>query len=78
MDATDVPPSRQAAARAWLARLVDRASPRAVGLVLFAGEPLLTCPLTSDLGALRLALDEAGFDAARPARRLAAGAGDCA
>lgn len=47
MDATDVPPSRQAAARAWLARLVDRASPRAVGLVLFAGEPLLTCPLTS-------------------------------
>ena len=59
MDATDVAPSRQAAARAWLARLVDRASPRAVGLVLFAGEPLLTCPLTSDLGALRLALDEA-------------------
>lgn len=60
MDATDISPSRQAAARAWLARLVDRASPRAVGLVLFAGEPLLTCPLTSDLGALRLALDEAG------------------
>lgn len=60
MDATDVSPSRQAAARAWLARLVDRVSPRAVGLVLFAGEPLLTCPLTSDLGALRLALDEAG------------------
>ena len=60
MDATDVAPSRQAAARAWLARLVERATPRAVGLVLFAGEPLLTCPLTSDLGALRLALDEAG------------------
>jgi Ca-activated chloride channel family protein len=60
MDATDVTPSRQAAARAWLARLIDRASPRAAGLVLFAGEPLLTCPLTSDLGALRLALDEAG------------------
>jgi tetratricopeptide (TPR) repeat protein len=60
MDAADVAPSRQAAARAWLARLVDRASPRAVGLILFAGEPLLTCPLTSDLGALRLALDEAG------------------
>jgi Ca-activated chloride channel family protein len=60
MDATDIAPSRQAAARAWLARLVDRTSPRAAGLVLFAGEPLLTCPLTSDLGALRLALDEAG------------------
>lgn len=58
MDATDVAPSRQAAARAWLARLIDSASPRAAGLVLFAGEPLLTCPLTSDLGALRLALDE--------------------
>ena len=55
MDAADVAPSRQAAARAWLARLVDRASPRAVGLILFAGEPLLTCPLTSDLGALRRA-----------------------
>jgi Ca-activated chloride channel family protein len=60
MDAADVAPSRQAAARAWLARLIDRAAPRAAGLVLFAGEPLLTCPLTSDLGALRLALDEAG------------------
>ena len=59
MDAADVAPSRQIAARAWLAQLVDRASPRAAGLVLFAGEPLLTCPLTSDLGALRLALDEA-------------------
>jgi hypothetical protein len=58
MDAADVAPSRQAAARAWLARLVERASPRAAGLILFAGEPLLTCPLTSDLGALRLALDE--------------------
>lgn len=58
MDATDVAPSRQAAARAWLARLVDRATPRAVGLILFAGEPLLTCPLTSDLGALHLALGE--------------------
>jgi Ca-activated chloride channel family protein len=59
MDATDVAPSRGAAARAWLGRLVDRASPRAVGLVLFAGEAMLTCPLTSDLGALRMALDEA-------------------
>jgi Ca-activated chloride channel family protein len=59
MDATDVAPSRLAASRAWLARLIDRAAPRAVGLVLFAGEPLLSCPLTSDLGALRLALDEA-------------------
>jgi Ca-activated chloride channel homolog len=58
MDATDVAPSRGAAARAWLASLVEQATPRAVGLVLFAGEPLLTCPLTSDLAAFRLALDE--------------------
>jgi Ca-activated chloride channel homolog len=59
MDARDVAPSRLIAARAWLAALVERSSPRAVGLVLFAGEPLLSCPLTSDLGALRMALDEA-------------------
>lgn len=59
MDAGDVAPSRLAAARAWLATLVERTSPRAVGLIVFAGEPLLTCPLTSDLGALRMALDEA-------------------
>jgi Ca-activated chloride channel homolog len=58
MDATDVAPSRNGAARAWLARLIDRASPRAAGLVLFAGEAMLTCPLTSDLGALRMALGE--------------------
>jgi Ca-activated chloride channel family protein len=58
MDAGDVAPSRLAAAKAWLAALVERAAPRAVGLVLFAGEPMLTCPLTSDLGALRMALDE--------------------
>ena len=36
--------------------------------MLFAGEPLLTCPLTSDLGALRLALDEAGADPGRRSR----------
>lgn len=59
MDAGDAAPSRLAAARGWLATLVERTSPRAVGLIVFAGEPLLTCPLTSDLGALRLALDEA-------------------
>lgn len=58
MDAGDVPPTRLAAAKAWLAALLDRASPRAAGLVLFSGEALLTCPLTSDLAALRLALDE--------------------
>jgi Ca-activated chloride channel family protein len=58
MDATDVAPSRLIASREWLGRLVDRASPRAVGHVLFAGEAMLTCPLTSDLAALRMALDE--------------------
>jgi Ca-activated chloride channel homolog len=59
MDAGDVAPSRLAGARAWLTTLVERTSPRAVALIVFAGEPLLTCPLTSDLGALRMALDEA-------------------
>ncbi len=62
MDATDVAPSRQAAARAWLARLVDRTSPRAAGLVLFAGEPLLTCPLTSDSA-------RCGWRSTKPPRR---------
>jgi Ca-activated chloride channel family protein len=67
MDAADVAPTRLAAARTWLASLIDRAAPRAAGLVLFSGEALLTCPLTSDLAALRLALDEtASTQAALP------------
>jgi Ca-activated chloride channel family protein len=67
MDAADVAPTRLAAAKTWLASLLERSSPRAAGLVLFSGEALLTCPLTSDLAALRLALDEtASTQAALP------------
>lgn len=67
MDAGDIAPTRLAAAKTWLASLLDQATPRAAGLVLFSGEALLTCPLTSDLAAVRLALDEtASTQAALP------------
>jgi Ca-activated chloride channel family protein len=58
MEVSDVAPSRLEAARALVARVVAEAAPGAVGLVVFAGEAELTCPLTSDLDAVRMALDE--------------------
>jgi Mg-chelatase subunit ChlD len=58
MEAGDVAPNRLAAARALIAQLVSESAPGAVGLVVFAGEAELTCPLTSDLDAMRMALEE--------------------
>jgi hypothetical protein len=64
MESADVAPNRLAAARALIAQLVSEAAPGAVGLVVFAGEAELICPLTSDLDAMRMALDEVSAVAA--------------
>jgi Ca-activated chloride channel family protein len=53
MDATDVAPSRLAAAQNELAFMLDGVEGDRVGLVVFAGEPLIRSPLTSDVGALQ-------------------------
>ena len=58
MEVADVAPSRLAAARSLASEIVGGTAPGAVGLVVFAGEAELICPITSDLEAFRMALDE--------------------
>jgi Ca-activated chloride channel family protein len=58
MEAADVVPSRLDAARAFATAITARTTPGAIGLVLFAGEPALICPLTTDPGAFQMALTE--------------------
>lgn len=59
MQARDVPPSRLRRAKNEIRDLVGRLSGDRVGLVLFAGEGVVQCPLTTDYGAFRLFLDGA-------------------
>lgn len=62
MRAEDVAPNRLRRAKRELRALVDRLGGDRVGLVLFAGEGFVQCPLTSDYGAFRLFLDAAEPD----------------
>jgi len=57
MLAQDVSPSRLAVARAALSSLIERLPEDRVGLVAFAGEAQLLCPLTLDHGAARVFLE---------------------
>ena len=57
MRVRDVPPSRLDRARLDVLRLVENRRGDRVGLVIFAGEAFLQCPLTSDMSAVRLFLD---------------------
>ena len=59
MRAEDVAPSRLARAKYEIEQLLDDLAGSRVGLVVFAGEAFLQCPLTSDFGAVRLFLDAA-------------------
>ncbi len=56
----DVPPSRLERARSDLLDLLAVLEGDRVGLILFAGRPVLACPLTTDRDFLRAALLEAG------------------
>ncbi len=58
MLAEDVPPSRLARAKADVAALVSRLDGERVGLVAFAGQAVVKCPLTVDYDAFRRSLDE--------------------
>ena len=57
MNAEDVLPSRLAKAKFEISRLLDQLTGDRVGLVLFAGDAFVQCPLTLDYSALRLFLD---------------------
>jgi Ca-activated chloride channel family protein len=63
MAAEDVAPSRLEQARHEIGTLLDRLVGDRVGLVTFAGEATLTCPLTVDHDAVRLFLDAVDVEA---------------
>lgn len=56
MLAPDVPPDRLARARLELSALLDALEGDRVGLVAFAGDAFVACPLTTDYAAVRLFL----------------------
>jgi Ca-activated chloride channel family protein len=57
MLATDVKPNRLARAKTELASLLDNLSTNQVGIVAFAGDAHVMCPLTPDVEAAKLFLD---------------------
>ncbi|MDX1429242.1 MAG: VWA domain-containing protein, partial [Rhodothermales bacterium] len=59
MQAQDVAPSRLERAKNELKKLLEGLRGDRVGLVLFAGDAFIQCPLTTDYGAVRLFLDVA-------------------
>ena len=63
MLARDIKPSRLERAKQLLLRLTDKLDNDRIGLVLFAGRPYLQMPLTTDHGAARMYIQDAGPDA---------------
>ena len=57
MQAEDVKPSRLARAKYQIRSLLDLLQGDRVGLVVFAGQAFVQCPLTTDYGAVELFLD---------------------
>lgn len=57
MLARDVPPSRLSKAKREVGALLDRLDGDRVGLIAFAGDAYLQCPLTLDYGAAKMFLD---------------------
>ncbi|MFN0053147.1 MAG: VWA domain-containing protein [Planctomycetales bacterium] len=64
MLADDVPPSRLGRAKGDVAALVQRLRGERVGLIAFAGQAVVKCPLTVDYDMFRRALDELDTDSA--------------
>jgi len=62
MQAEDVAPSRLRRAKREIKDLLPRLDGDRVGLILFAGDAFLQCPLTSDYSSVRLFLDVAEPD----------------
>ena len=60
MTAEDVLPNRLQRAKMDIGNLLDRLVGDRVGLVVFAGKPVLKVPLTTDQGFFRMVLDEVG------------------
>lgn len=57
MKAQDIPPSRLGKAKREISAFLDRLDGDRIGLVAFAGDAFLQCPLTLDYGAARMFLE---------------------
>lgn len=64
MLADDVPPSRLGRAKADVSSLLNRLQGERVGLIAFAGQAVVKCPLTADYDSFRRSLDELDPDSA--------------
>ena len=64
MLADDVPPSRLGRAKADVMSLLNRLDGERVGLIAFAGQAVVKCPLTVDYDSFRRALEELDPDSA--------------
>jgi len=64
MLADDVPPSRLGRAKADVSSLLNRLEGERVGLIAFAGQAVVKCPLTIDYDSFRRALEELDPDSA--------------
>jgi Ca-activated chloride channel family protein len=62
MLAEDLVPNRLARAKLAIADVVDRLAGDRVGLLVFAGNGVVKCPLTLDYGFFRMMLDTVGID----------------
>lgn len=62
MEAKDLDPSRIERARRLVMDLLDVAEGDRIGLVAFAGDAFVQCPLTNDFGAVRMFLDVLNTD----------------
>ena len=60
----DVAPSRLDRAKADIRDLLRKVGGDRVGLIAFAGKPVVVCPLTTDRGFFRMILDQVGPDSA--------------
>ncbi|RKX70586.1 hypothetical protein DRP53_04440, partial [candidate division WOR-3 bacterium] len=57
MRATDVKPDRLTKAKTEILKILDELSGNRIGLITFAGDAWVLCPLTTDLEAVKLFLD---------------------
>lgn len=64
MLADDVPPSRLGRAKADVSALVNRLEGERIGLIAFAGQAVVKCPLTVDYDSFRRTLEELDADSA--------------
>ncbi len=72
MLAEDVPPNRLKRAKSDVAALVNRLEGERIGLIAFAGQAVVKCPLTVDYDSFRRSLDELDPGSAPAAARRSA------